>query len=101
MGAAGNIIYMNCFYQRCEIYAYGPVMNESINHPSNLCTGIIRQQTAKELIAHAGTFCNAALLAPLSMADLVILKEAFNGNGYESAIAASVPGSYVNRHEFL
>ena len=57
-------------------------------------------ETKKELVATAGSFCNAALSTPLPAADLAIVNEALEGNGDPTAIIVSAPGVYINRREF-
>ena len=56
--------------------------------------------TAEALVADAGAFCNAALFAPLPVAELAIVNEALDGVGNPEAIIVRAPGIYVKRRGF-
>ena len=52
------------------------------------------------MVADAGAFCNAALIAPLPVAELAIVNEAIHGGGHPDAIIVRAPGVFIKRREF-
>ena len=56
--------------------------------------------SVEALVADAGAFCNAALIAPLPVAELAIVNEAIHGAGNPESIIVRASGVFIKRREF-